>query len=55
MQKLVFVIRFSFLEKDRFDKSNPYFTPTLILPLNGEEMWDEIASVVSLPRNDILR
>ena len=27
-------------EKDGFDELNPYFTPTLILPLNGEgEMY----------------
>jgi hypothetical protein len=35
MQKLIFVIRFSFLKKDGFDKSNPYLTPTLILPPQG--------------------
>ena len=33
---------------------NKLFTPTLTLPppLKGEEMRDEIASVVSLPSND---
>jgi hypothetical protein len=37
LQVLKYKMRVAMTEKDGFDESNPYFTPTLILPpLKGE-------------------